>query len=151
MGVSVAVLYDSGPDDFVAYEEAAVPELMQRLRSIPLVVGFNIERFDYKVLSGVARFSVRDYSTLDLLAHIHGRLGYRLKLDNLAQATLDAPKSADGLQALAWWREGRLDLITEYCRQDVAITRDLFLYGRERGHVLFTNKAGVRVRAPVGW
>jgi DEAD/DEAH box helicase domain-containing protein len=151
MGVSVAVLYDSGPEEFLAFEQHEVPELLRRLRSIPLVVGFNLVRFDFKVLGGVAGFRRREFETLDLLAHLHERLGYRLKLDNLAQATLDAPKSADGLQALQWWRQGRLDLITEYCRQDVAITRDLFLHGREHGYVLFTNKAGTRVRAPVAW
>ena len=53
--------------------------------------------------------------------------------------------------ALAWWKEGRLDLITEYCRQDVAVTRDLYLHGREHGHVLFSNKAGQKVRLPVEW
>lgn len=151
MGVSVAVLYDSGPDEFVVYEEPDVPQLVERMQAAPLVVGFNTLRFDYKVLSGLVPFRKRDITSLDLLAHIHERLGYRLKLDNLAQATLDAPKSADGLQALAWWKEGRLDLISEYCRKDVELTRDLYLYGREHGYVLFTNKAGAKVRAPVAW
>jgi DEAD/DEAH box helicase domain-containing protein len=124
---------------------------VERLQAAPLVVGFNVLRFDYKVLSGLVSFRKRDIDTLDLLTHIHERLGYRLKLDNLAQATLGAPKSADGLQALAWWKEGRLDLISEYCRKDVELTRDLYLYGREHGYVLFTNKAGARVRVPVSW
>jgi DEAD/DEAH box helicase domain-containing protein len=151
MGVSVAVLYDSEPDEFVVFEEPDVPQLVERLQAAPLVVGFNVLRFDYKVLSGLVSFRKRDIDTLDLLTHIHERLGYRLKLDNLAQATLGAPKSADGLQALAWWKEGRLDLISEYCRKDVELTRDLYLYGREHGYVLFTNKAGARVRVPVSW
>jgi GTPase SAR1 family protein len=102
-------------------------------------------------VEGVAGAPFRDLPTLDMLEKVHERLGYRLKLDNLAQATLGAGKSADGLMALAWWKEGRLDLITEYCRQDVAVTRDLYLHGREHGHVLFMNKAGQKVRLPVDW
>ena len=86
-----------------------------------------------------------------MLDVIKTRLNYRVSLDNLGRATLDAPKSADGLQALRWWKEGRLDEITAYCRADVDITRRLYEYGRDRGHLLFTNKAGQKVRVPVEW
>lgn len=151
MGVSIAVLYDSGTDEFVDYQEHEIPLLAERLKSFDLVVGFNILRFDYGVLAGVHPFAYASLPTLDMLAHVHQRLGYRLKLDNLAQATLNVGKSADGLQALKWWAEGRLDEIAKYCRQDVAVTRDLYLYGRENRHVLFSNKAGQKARLPVGW
>jgi DEAD/DEAH box helicase domain-containing protein len=151
MGVSIAVLYDSGPDEFVDYQEHEIPALAERLRAMNLVVGFNILRFDYGVLAGAHPFPWRNLPTLDMLAHVHDRLGYRLKLDNLAQATLDVGKSADGLQALKWWAEGRLDEIARYCRQDVAVTRDLYLFGRENGYVLFSNKAGQKARLPVSW
>jgi len=151
MGVSIAVLYDSGSDEFVDYQEHEIAQLAERLRSFDLVVGFNILRFDYAVLAGIHPFAYASLPTLDMLAHVHQRLGYRLKLDNLAQATLNVGKSADGLQALKWWAEGRLDEIAKYCRQDVAVTRDLYLYGRENKHVLFSNKAGQKARLPVGW
>ena len=151
MGVSIAVLYDSGLDQFLTFEQDQMDELVAALQPLDLVIGFNILRFDYKVLSGLHGFPFHKLPTLDLLQHVHERLGYRLKLDTIAQATLDVGKSADGLQALAWWKEGRLDLITEYCIQDVAVTRDVYLFGRENGYVLFTNKAGQKVRLPVDW
>jgi len=151
MGVSIAVVWDSGEERFRDFRQEEVGELAQFLRAFELVVGFNVRRFDYAVLEGAAGAAFRDLPTLDMLEKVHERLGYRLKLDNLAQATLGAGKSADGLMALAWWKEGRLDLITEYCRQDVAVTRDLYLHGREHGHVLFSNKAGQKVRLPVDW
>jgi DEAD/DEAH box helicase domain-containing protein len=151
MGVSIAVLYDSARDEFVDYEQDAIPALAERLKTFELVVGFNILRFDYGVLAGIHPFAYAKLPTLDMLAHVHERLGYRLKLDNLAQATLDVGKSADGLMALKWWAEGRLDEITKYCRQDVAVTRDLYLFGRDNGFVLFQNKAGQKARLPVAW
>jgi DEAD/DEAH box helicase domain-containing protein len=151
MGISIAVLYDSGTDEYVDYQEHEIALLAERLKSFDLVVGFNILRFDYGVLAGVHPFAYASLPTLDMLAHVHERLGYRLKLDNLAQATLNVGKSADGLMALQWWKEGRLDEIAKYCRQDVAVTRDLYLYGRENKHVLFSNKAGQKSRLPVGW
>ncbi len=151
MGVSIAVLYDSEQDKFFEYEENQIPEMIKHLQKLELIIGFNIERFDYKVLSGIHAFNYKSLPTLDLLIKVHERLGYRLKLDNIAQATVNAAKSADGLQALKWWKEGRLDLITEYCKQDVAVTRDVYLFGKQNGYVLFTNKDKKKVRLPVEW
>ncbi len=151
MGVSVAVLYDSATDRYETFLEEAVPELIERLFTFDLVVGFNIRRFDYGVLKGYTKKRLSTIPTLDMLEKVHERLGYRISLDNLAQATLDAEKSADGLQALEWWKEGRIDEIISYCTKDVVLTRDIFIHGRENGFLLFTNKAGKKVRVPVSW
>ena len=133
------------------YEQDQMDDLVAHLQRFDLVIGFNHVKFDYAVLGGLHPFNFRGLPNLDLLVEVNNRLGYRLKLDNIAQATLDVGKSADGLQALKWWKEGRLDLITEYCRQDVEVTRDVYLYGREHGHVFFTNKAGQKVKLPIEW
>ena len=151
MGVSVAVLYDSGTDEYTAYGEDEVEALAEAMQRLDLVVGFNIRRFDYLVLKGLSSFDFNALPTLDMLQVVHQRLGYRLSLDSLAKATLDAPKTADGLQALQWWKQGEVEKIREYCQADVRITRDLYLFGRDNGHVLFTNKAGSLVRLPVEW
>ncbi|MFI3272614.1 MAG: DEAD/DEAH box helicase [Pseudomonadota bacterium] len=151
MGVSIAVLYDSASDTFTPYEQDELPALFARLRTASLVIGFNISRFDYAVLQPFAAYDLHTLPTLDLLLKIKDRLSYRVSLDNLGKATFDKPKSADGLQALQWWKEGRLDLITSYCQDDVALTRDVYLHGREHGYLLFTNKAGNKVRVPVDW
>ncbi len=134
MGVSVGVVYDFRSDSFVSYFE--------------LVVGFNNKRFDNQVLRGYTRDSLDRLPSLDLLEEVQKKLGFRLKLDNLAAATLGATKSGDGLQALQWYREGRVERIEKYCRQDVKITRDLFLHGLEKGWLLFTDKDRKKVHTP---
>jgi len=149
MGVSVAVVYDSKADDYFAYQQEELPALFERLRGADLVVGFNSLRFDYAVLSAFANFDLHRLPSLDLLQRVSERLNYRLSLDNLGQATLNEPKSADGLQALEWWQQGRIDDIATYCRKDVDITRRLYLHGLEHGFLLFSNKAGSRVRVAV--
>lgn len=151
MGVSVAVLYDSGREEYVIYLERDIPELIKRLQSFDLVVGFNIKSFDYRVLSAYTSFDLGTLPTLDILTEVFTRLGYRLSLDRLAEQTLGVHKSADGLQALQWYKEGRIDKITHYCRDDVAITRNLFLYGRQYRYLVFANKAGTRLRLPVSF
>ena len=140
---------DSVADDFFSYTQEDLPEFFTRMRQADLVVGFNSTRFDYAVLAPFAPFDLLDLPCLDLLLRVKERLNYRVSLNNLGEATLGEPKNADGLQALAWWKEGRLDAIAAYCRKDVDLTRRLYLFGLEQGYVLFSNKAGQHVRLPV--
>lgn len=149
MGMSVGVVYDSQLDGFAAYLEDEVDQLIDHLAGADLVVGFNIIRFDYRVLAGATGRQLFARPSFDLLKEIEGRLGYRLSLSRLAEQTLGQPKSADGLQALRWYREGRIQQIVEYCRRDVQLTRDLFLFALDQGYLLFTNKAGATVRVPL--
>ena len=153
MGVAVGVLYFLEEDRFESYREDRVGDLLAALRSATKVVGFNSRRFDYKVLEGYAgRGLSRELPTLDLLEEVRRVAGFRMKLDHLAQETLGAAKSADGLQSLAWVAEGRFDEVEEYCRHDVEILRDLFLFGRREGYLMFRDKRrDVRLRLPVSW
>lgn len=149
MGVSVAVVYDSEINDFVSYLEHEVGKLVKHLSSFDLVVGFNNKRFDNRVLSAYTDANLAQLPTLDLLEEIYNYLGYRLSLNRIAEQTLGTRKSADGLQALAWYKEGRIDLIQHYCKKDVEITRDILYYALERGFLLFANKAKQVVRLPL--
>jgi len=149
MGISVAVLYDSREDKFFSFEEHEIDKLIEHLFSLKLVIGFNNKRFDNRVLSAYTSRKLSHLPSLDILEEITGQLGYRLSLDRLAEHTLGVKKSGDGLQALKWFEQGRLDLLQQYCQKDVEITRDLFLFGIRQHHLLFRNKAGKVVRLPV--
>lgn len=151
MKVSCGVVYDSGDDRFHTYKDHEVTRFIEHLKRFELVVGFNIRRFDYHVLSGYSTYDFNQLQSLDILEKIHRQLGYRLSLDHLAKVTLNSEKSATGLLALKWWKEGKIDKIVEYCRKDVEITKELYLYGRRSGYLLFNNKAGRSVRVPVQW
>jgi len=149
MGVSVAVLFDSTLGDCVTYLEHEVDRLVEHMQQLELVVGFNNKRFDNRVLAGYTSMDLNKIPTLDLLEEVHGYLGYRLSLNSLAENTLGSEKSADGLQALQWYKEGRIDLIQKYCKKDVEITRDLFLFALTEGYLVFSNKARQKVRLPL--
>ena len=151
MGLSLGIAWDSHQQAHATYFEDDVEALLAHLQGADLVIGFNVIGFDYSVLRGYTTFDFGTLNTLDILRDVHAQLGYRLSLDALGTATLDTPKSADGLQALQWYKEGRLDLIEAYCRQDVDITRGLFNYGLTHGHLLFDRKGEGRLRVPVDW
>ncbi|MBF0259271.1 MAG: DEAD/DEAH box helicase [Desulfamplus sp.] len=151
MGVSCVVVYDSATDEYIEYLQDDIPELELSLQYFDLVVGFNIINFDYRVLAGLSDLDFYSLPTLDLLAKVHQTLGYRLSLDKLATHTLGTKKSADGLLALKWWKEGKIRQIIDYCIQDVRVTKDLYLFGKENHYLMFQNKAGQKVRLPVKW
>jgi len=151
MGISIAVLYDSREDIYFAYEEYQIGAFLEKLEEFELIVGFNNKRFDNKVLSAYGGRGIGGRPTLDLLEEVKNRLNYRLSLNSLAQSTLGIEKSGDGLQALRWYKEGAIDKIIAYCKKDVEITRDLFLFGWKNGFLLFKNKAGQKVRCPVDY
>ncbi len=151
MGVSFAVVFDSRNQEFVTFDQEQAADLGSFLEDFSLVVGFNLLKFDYRVLQGLSDYDFSSLPTLDMLREIEARLGHRLSLDHLARHTLGTNKSANGLMALKWWKEGELDKIVEYCRQDVSVTRDLYLFGRDKGYLMFKNKAGKKVRIPVSW
>jgi DEAD/DEAH box helicase domain-containing protein len=151
MRLALAVVYDVAAGRFESYAEAEVEALLVRLRAAELVVGFNVRRFDYLVLRGYTDEDLESIPTFDVLEALHARLGFRVSLGHLASETLGESKSADGLQALAWWREGRRDAVEEYCRRDVALLRDLFAHALSEGHLMMRTKGGERVRVPTRW
>jgi DEAD/DEAH box helicase domain-containing protein len=152
MLVAIGVVCHLEEGRLEVFGEDEVDDLIQRLESADLVVGFNVKRFDYKVLSGYTGVDYRrTLPTMDLLEVVHRQLGFRLGLNHLAQATLEVEKSADGLQSLEWVKQGRLDLVEEYCRRDVEILRDLYLFGRRMAYVLYRDKQDRKIKLPIEW
>jgi DEAD/DEAH box helicase domain-containing protein len=151
MRMAAAVVYDSMEEEYFVYREDQVHDLIDKLKTADLIVGFNIRDFDYAVLRGYSSFRFSDLPTLDILQDISRQLGYRLSLNHLAHKTLQMEKTADGLQSLQWFKEGKIEEVISYCKKDVEITKDLFLYGLAHGHLLFETKGGQRVRLPVRW
>ncbi len=142
MRLAVGVTYSTATERYETFSEEDAEALVEELFGADVVVGFNVKRFDYTVLSPYTAVPLRQLPTFDMLEHVTRTLGFRLSLDTLARATLSEAKSADGMQSLRWWKAGRVDLITEYCRKDVEITRRLHEYARENGYLLYFSKDG---------
>jgi DEAD/DEAH box helicase domain-containing protein len=152
MRVSVAVLYDSLGKCFRTFREDEMDSFLAHLQKADLIVGFNIKRFDYEVLRAYTGNDLKKFATFDILEDVYQRLGFRLGLDHLAAETLKRNKSADGLQALEWFKKGEIEKLTDYCRQDVEITRDLFEYGLKNGHLIYrTKQDDQRLMLRVDW
>ncbi len=155
MKMSVGVLWDSSQQKLCVYFEDQVKGLVEHLLSGPVVIGYNHIGFDYTVLSGyysaekersqmMTKFC--EAENLDLLVDIKGRIGKRIRLDDVARPTLKIGKSADGLMALKWYKEylngdtEKLGRITDYCKQDVEVTRDVYLFGVHHKRIYYEDR-----------
>lgn len=151
MKLACAVTLNIGTGEFKQYLEKDVEGLLADLRGASLVIGFNIQQFDYEVLKPYTGETPLQLPTLDLLSDIYRALGFRLSLDAVASATLSHNKIADGLQAVRWYRRGEMQKLLEYCQEDVQITRRLYDYGKQNKHVKYRDKFGRLRLVPVKW
>ncbi len=151
MGVSVAVLGETRPERITAYREGDLERLCRRFQELDLVVGFNVKRFDYRVLQPYTEIKLAELPTFDILEELHAILGHRISLGHLAEKTLGEAKTGDGLLALEYYAAGRWEELESYCRQDVLLTRRLFEFGVREGYLLYQHRQGSLVRVPVDW
>lgn len=141
MGVSLGVTYSTSSGNYEIFSEKRVPDLINRLSRADMVVGYNIRRFDYEVLMGYTILDLPHHlPTLDLLEVVEKSAGFKLPLDSVAQATLGMGKSGDGLDAIRWWREGKMMEIAEYCCFDVKVTKLVHEYALRHGELHYTDR-----------
>jgi DEAD/DEAH box helicase domain-containing protein len=151
MGVSVGVTFSTARGDYNIYGEKQVDDLLKDLQRADLVVGFNILRFDYEVLHGYTALDLGQLPTLDMMVDLQNTLNHRLSLDSIATATLGVEKTAEGMQAIRWFKDGRLLEIAEYCCYDVKLTKLVHEYGQRHKQLHYRNRFGKRMTVPVKW
>ena len=151
MGMSVGVTYSTQDSGYRIYGEKQVSDLISTLQRADLVVGFNNLRFDYEVLHGYTPLDLRQLPTLDMLVELQNQLQHRLSLDSIATATFGVEKTAEGMQAIEWYRQGKMMEIAEYCCYDVKITKLVHEYGSHHKQLHYHNRFGKKMTVPVAW
>ncbi len=150
--LACGVTWSTARNDFAVYWEKDAAALVAELKAADRVVGFNSIGFDYEVLKPYAlNENVRTFRSIDMLQDIYRTLSFRLSLDSIARATLGTTKTADGVQSVAWFRNGELDKIAEYCKADVDITRRVYEFGRDNGYIQYYSKLGSKLKVVVNW
>ncbi len=152
--VALVVTWDQKNGIRTWYEED-VPRLLMELRNYEPIVTFNGENFDFKVLGAYGAVDFLKTKSTDMLAIMSKKLGFRVKLESVAQATLGHGKTGSGKESVDWWQSGdpeKRRMVAEYCKQDVELTRDLYFHGKEKGYVSIDDQkqGGVR-RVEVSW
>ncbi len=142
--ISVVGVYDSQTKKLTSYVQEEFKDMWPLFESADFLVGFNSEHFDIPILNKYYAGDLSKIRSVDLLKEVKNVLGRRLKLDNLAEATLGVNKSGHGLQAVEWWEQGLYDKVRQYCMDDVKITDDLYKYAKKHGKLKYKDYDGMR-------
>lgn len=149
--VSLVGVWESKTDTYSSYLLEDLPKMWPIFEQADRLIGYNSKGFDVPVLSNYYPGDLMRVPHLDILEEIERSLGFRVKLDSVAQATLGEGKSGSGLQAVEFWKAGDIEKLRSYCLQDVKVTKDVYAYGLREGHVAYIDKLGRRVEVPVNF
>ncbi len=135
--ISVVGIYSYASNEFLTFTEGDLPALENLLAKTNLIIGFNTNHFDLPILQKYLNINLSKIPSLDIMDDVVRLVGHRLKLDDLVSNTLGKKKSASGLMAVQYFREGRMDELKKYCLDDVRLTRDLYEHGLKNGEMKF--------------
>ena len=150
LGISVVGLFDYRDSQTKTFEEKELTKLFSLLETSSYVIGFNVRSFDLEVLQAYYPGKITHFSTFDLLDDLRAKIGRRLALNDFLFATLGKKKTGHGLQAIEFYKEGRIEELKKYCLDDVMLTKELFEHGTEKGEVSYLNEKG-KISVKVDW
>lgn len=140
--ITVVSIFDYATDSYVSFDETNLSGLWPYIEKADRLIGYNSDHFDIPILNRYYPGELTAFPSLDMLKVVKDVLGKRYKLNDLAKATLQIEKSADGLQAQEWYKQGKIDEIKKYCEQDVKVTKELYEYGRQNKMLYYPTITG---------
>jgi DEAD/DEAH box helicase domain-containing protein len=149
LDISVLSLYDSQSDQVMSFLQEDFGRMWQYFERTDVLIGYNSDHFDIPLLDKYYHGDLTSFKSIDIMKSIKQSLGRRPKLDDVAHATLGKKKIAHGLEAVQWWKEGKIDKIKKYCEEDVMITKQLFDYIMQHKHVKLKDFSGKKATIPI--
>ncbi|MDO8519221.1 MAG: ribonuclease H-like domain-containing protein [Deltaproteobacteria bacterium] len=152
LGITVVGVYNYATEEYLTFEEKEMGPLQNLLIDASLIIGFNHIGFDFPVLQPYLSVDVTKLPVFDIMADFQKRMGHRIGLDSIAKATLGIGKTGHGLDAIRFYREGKMKELKEYCLNDVKVTKEVFDYGVESKKIFYYSKMGNQKKElPVEW
>jgi DEAD/DEAH box helicase domain-containing protein len=144
MKVSVCGIYDYSLDRYSIFEEHELPRLGVILQAADQIIGYNIKNFDFAVLQPYLNFDLGKIPYYDMLEEIEKVIGHRIRLDDVAKGTIGSGKTGNGLEALLYYKNDRMDLLKKYCLDDVRITKEVYDYALKNQKLLYRDYFNIR-------
>jgi len=138
LDLSIVCIYDSLKNEYSSFLEEELYKLWPIIEKADLLIGYNSDHFDIPLLNKYYQGDLTQIKSLDILKEIKEATGKRVRLDQIAEATLGKNKSSHGLQAVAWWKEGEIEKIRKYCLDDVLITKEIYEFALTNGFLKYS-------------
>jgi len=140
LDMSFAGIYSYNQDKYLSFFEQDFAKLSELFKQAGLIIGFASNRFDIPILNKYVDLDLMAVPRADILEEIELRIGRRISLDLLAEANLDMRKTANGLKAIEFYKEGKFKELEDYCIQDVRVTKGIYDLIKKQGFLLVPNK-----------
>ena len=137
LDISIVCVYDYETDTYSSYLQEELGKLWPILENADMIITFNGDHFDIPLLDKYYPGDLTKIKSLDLLKEVKNSLGFRLKLDSIASATLGYGKSGHGLEAITWWKNGEIEKLKKYCIDDVKVTKEIYDFALKNGHLKY--------------
>ncbi len=133
LDLSVICVHDSETDEYSTYLQEELSQLWPLIEKADMLIGYNSDHFDIPLLNKYYPGDLTRIKSLDILKEIKNSLGRRIKLDSVAEGTLGKKKIGHGLDAITWWKNGEVEKVKKYCKEDVKITKEIYDYALKNG------------------
>jgi DEAD/DEAH box helicase domain-containing protein len=137
LSISIVCIHDSETNEYSSFLVEELDKLWPILEKTDMLIGYNSDHFDIPLLNKYYQGDITHIKSLDILKEIKDATGKRVRLDQIAEATIGANKSSHGLQAVAWWKQGEIDKIRKYCLDDVRLTKEVYEFALKNGYLKY--------------
>lgn len=144
LDISVICIHDSHDDTYKSFLEKDFNKLWPILEQADMFITWNGDHFDIPLLNKYYPGDLTKIKSLDLMKEVQKTLGRRLKLDSVAEATLNRNKTAAGAEAVEMWNKGEIDKLISYCTEDVRITKELYDYAHTMKHLKYKDLGNLK-------
>lgn len=151
--VTVIGAYFSWIGRYVAFLEKDVKDFLEILKEADLVVGYNHVWFDIPVLQKYADYDLKQLTTYDIMLEFEKKAGFKCKLDDLCKSNLGSAKTDTYEKFSKYHKEGRWDLLIDYCMHDVKLTEELFQMVLNKQEIKYSDALETKqflLNSPVG-
>lgn len=152
LGISFVGAYEISTNKYHSFFEDNFDALWALIKRADRLVGFYSNKFDLPAIAAISPFSLDNIVSLDIYDDVYKIVKQdRVSLNRLVIPTLKIKKSGHGMDAVKYYKEGKLDQLEKYCLQDVRITWELFKFGASKKYILLLEKSGMITQIPVTW
>jgi DEAD/DEAH box helicase domain-containing protein len=144
LDISVVCIHDSLDNSLQSFLEPELKNLWPIIEQADMLITWNGDHFDIPLLNKYYSGDLSKIKSLDLMREVQLSLGRRLKLDSVAEATLGKNKAGHGLDAIQWWQNGEIEKLIHYCKEDVQLTKDLYDYAIDKGHLKYKDLGNLK-------
>jgi len=151
LGVSIVSVYtrmlndvfDEVSGEMRSFWEKDFPSMWPLFEKADRIIGFNSLKFDVPALQPYTAMNFLSLKHFDIMEIVRQKIGRRIGLSALAKETIGDDKTDVGTNAVIYWAMGdgeSLEKLQRYCEADVALTRDLYDFGRKNKLLKYRDK-----------